>query len=229
MAVQINLPDDDDWEGWVRMTQQLAINLERQKHRAKLASGNTGDNHGNGNNKNNNSNQTGDPMDLDKLHLNKLSPAERGRRQREGLCFYCGKAGHVVSECQETARNTNNHANRGRGRGGNGAGRGGQNYVNPASGYAQPQQQFPSQRYNYAPNYQQFPQQFFPLRGGRSRGGAAPQLRAAGVPAQGAVLGEVDDNDSYDTNPSNGYWGTGSEVDDNSTDIQSQGKGRLLQ
>jgi hypothetical protein len=79
MAVQINLPNNDDWKGWVRMTQQLVINLERQKYRAKLASSNTSDNHGNGNNKNNNSNQTGDPMDLDKLHLNKLSPAKRDR------------------------------------------------------------------------------------------------------------------------------------------------------
>jgi hypothetical protein len=34
-----------------------------------------------------------DPMDLDSKQL------ERQRRRRNGLCFYCGEAGHVAAEC----------------------------------------------------------------------------------------------------------------------------------
>jgi hypothetical protein len=29
----------------------------------------------------------------------KLDPAEKVRRMREGLCYYCGGAGHMTSTC----------------------------------------------------------------------------------------------------------------------------------
>ncbi|XP_057712509.1 uncharacterized protein LOC130929420 [Corythoichthys intestinalis] len=41
-----------------------------------------------------------EPMQLGRT---RLTPGERQRRAREGLCFYCGQRGHVVNNCQVKA------------------------------------------------------------------------------------------------------------------------------
>ena len=51
-----------------------------------------------------NSRSTKDPdaMDVDTIHLKKLSPADRARCVREGLCFRCRKKGHSANECRSS-------------------------------------------------------------------------------------------------------------------------------
>ena len=41
-------------------------------------------------------------MDVDTIRLRKLSPADRARCIREGLCFRCHKKGHSANECRST-------------------------------------------------------------------------------------------------------------------------------
>ena len=41
-------------------------------------------------------------MDIDTIHLKKLSPADRARCIREGLCFRCCKKGHSANECHSS-------------------------------------------------------------------------------------------------------------------------------
>jgi len=96
----------------------------------------------------------GDPMELDAMNSNRggprasTDPVERERRRANGLCYYCGKAGHISRACFERI----NQVGRGRGqneRGGRG-GRGGYNPYNtgPFSyGWYGP----------YAPLYPQYP------------------------------------------------------------------------
>ena len=43
-----------------------------------------------------------DAMDIDTIRLKKLSPADRARCIREGLCFRCRKKGHSANECRST-------------------------------------------------------------------------------------------------------------------------------
>ena len=47
---------------------------------------------------------TNDPnaMEVDTVRLRKLSPADRARCMREGLCFRCRKKGHSANECRST-------------------------------------------------------------------------------------------------------------------------------
>ena len=40
-----------------------------------------------------------DAMDVDTIHLKKLSPADQAWCIREGLCFRCRKKGHSTNEC----------------------------------------------------------------------------------------------------------------------------------
>ena len=40
-----------------------------------------------------------DTMDVDTIHLKKLSPTDRAQCIREGLCFRCHKKGHSTNEC----------------------------------------------------------------------------------------------------------------------------------
>ena len=51
-----------------------------------------------------NSRSTNDPdaMDIDTIHLRKLSPADRAQCIRERLCFRCRKKGHSANECQSS-------------------------------------------------------------------------------------------------------------------------------
>ena len=41
-----------------------------------------------------------DAMEVDAIHLKKLSPADQARCMREGLCFRCRKKGHSVNKCR---------------------------------------------------------------------------------------------------------------------------------
>ena len=43
-----------------------------------------------------------DTMDVDTIHLKKLSLADRACCIREGLCFRCCKKGHSTNECQSS-------------------------------------------------------------------------------------------------------------------------------
>ena len=44
-------------------------------------------------------------MDIDAISLSKLTPMERARCIKEGLCFHCRKKGHSANKCNNT-RNT---------------------------------------------------------------------------------------------------------------------------
>ncbi|OJT11279.1 Retrotransposon-derived protein PEG10 [Trametes pubescens] len=39
------------------------------------------------------------PMEIDAIKHGKVTPEERERRKREGLCFYCGKGAHRMTDC----------------------------------------------------------------------------------------------------------------------------------
>ena len=41
-------------------------------------------------------------MDIDAMSLSKLTPAERARCIKEGLCFRCRKKGHSANKCNNT-------------------------------------------------------------------------------------------------------------------------------
>ena len=47
---------------------------------------------------------THDPnaMDIDPVSLSKLTPTERARCIKEGLCFCCRKKGHSTNKCNNT-------------------------------------------------------------------------------------------------------------------------------
>ncbi len=44
-----------------------------------------------------------DTMDIDTIHLQKLTEVERWRHQTNNLCIYCGGTGHFAYECPEKA------------------------------------------------------------------------------------------------------------------------------
>lgn len=113
VMVQVIQPGRDDWAGWVDLAQKLAANLEGEDHRRKIQKGN-GNGYG-GNPKP----KDPDAMDLDKMRMARMNDEERRRRVAEGLCFRCGRPGHISSAC------TNDRPGRGGGRGGSGgSGRG---------------------------------------------------------------------------------------------------------
>ena len=45
---------------------------------------------------------TKDPnaMDVDRINISRLSPEGRQKRMKEGLCFLCGKKGHMANDRQ---------------------------------------------------------------------------------------------------------------------------------
>jgi len=124
----------------------------------------------------------GDPMELDVMNNNRggprapTDPVERERRRINGLCYYCGKAGHISRTCFERS----NQAGRGRGQGGRG-GRGGRGGYDPYNtgpsnyGWYGP----------YAPPYQQYPP---PPNYGQPNHGQP-------TPAQVAVMNDIPDQE----------------------------------
>ncbi|KAH9901485.1 hypothetical protein C8Q73DRAFT_778918 [Cubamyces lactineus] len=43
-------------------------------------------------------------VEVDAMRRGPLSQTEKDRRRREGLCLYCGKAGHMISKCPNGAK-----------------------------------------------------------------------------------------------------------------------------
>ena len=43
-------------------------------------------------------------MDINVVRLTKLTPEERRKCAKEGLCFCCRKKGHMVSECPDMTK-----------------------------------------------------------------------------------------------------------------------------
>jgi hypothetical protein len=53
------------------------------------------------------------PMEIDAIRRGPISAAEKDRRKRERLCFYCGQPGHNVMNCpnrSERAKRKDNKA-----------------------------------------------------------------------------------------------------------------------
>ena len=91
---QVNLPDDEDYDGWSKMTNSIARNLQQQEHIAKIQQRP---------NMTQNSYQKpnqdpldmGDPMDLSRV---RLSNEDRKYRKDNNLCLACGQKGHFAND-----------------------------------------------------------------------------------------------------------------------------------
>jgi hypothetical protein len=245
LNMQITTPERHDFEGWVRMAQTLAINMEGEDHLRKAASGssNNNQNRGGGNTGSGNGGKAKDPdaMDLDQIRINmaKIPEEERLRRANDGLCFNCGKAGHQARKC----RSPTNPGRGGRGgsrgggqRGGYGGGYGNQGpWQGPPQGYYGPQQggngsyfgsgyqqpwayNGPSNNANANNgNHQGAPARRGGMRGDY-RGGYNPQVRFMNVQNPGRVVGEVDSEDNW-----GGDGQPAAEYDNQSEDYYGQG------
>lgn len=220
LNMQINTPERNDFEGWVKMAQTLAINMEGEDHLRKAASNNNGSQ----NRSNGNGGKAKDPdaMDLDQMRINlaKIPEEEKLRRANDGLCFNCGKAGHQARQCRSPTYP---------GRGGRGGSRGGgqrggyggaYNSQGYPQGYYNPQQggdnnyfggAYQQQRAFNGPgsgNYQGPPTRRGEMRGD-FRGGRNSQVRFLNVQNPGHVVGEVDSVDGWsgDCQPTTDYEG----------------------
>lgn len=123
--VQVVQPERDDWEGWVQLITKLANNREAADFYKNLRSSKGQINGGGGGNTKNGSSGSGttgaahqnnDPMDLDRLNVNRISPEEMKYRITNNLCKRCGGQGHYAVNCTAESRPT--LGGRGRGRGG---------------------------------------------------------------------------------------------------------------
>lgn len=240
VKVQLTLPEDDDWEGWVKACQTLATNAERTEDHQGVTQG--------GHNGGGNKNKDPDAMDLDAIQMSRMSDYERQRRLAEGLCLKCGQAGHVVKYCKNPRNNGSNREGRG-GRGQRG-GRGGGYHNGGNYGYNQQQNggyqgghqggfQGSHQSYGYQNNggnrqgYNQQPQgqrQSFYNQQPQGRGGHAPgqqQQRGGGYQVRQVHFPDEQggENYTYMDLPQPGFVvGEGTQ----SVDSQEQGNGNPL-
>jgi hypothetical protein len=204
---QVDTPDRDNFSEWARVIQELACNLEGEKHLRKVNNGR--------NNANGNPPGYGEPMDIDaiKLAVTKLHPAEYERRMNEGLCLHCGQAGHIMRSCKNAPRTRGNRG-RGGGRGGNqgqhhgsgdgnqqqGGNQGQQNRGTGNQGYGYPQQT-PTSFGGYNGSRQQFGNYF-----GQGQNGypGAQQMRYVAVPNPGFATEIPSGSDDYSQASGNG-------------------------
>jgi hypothetical protein len=226
LGVQVNTPERDDFEAWETMAQTLAVNMEGEDNLRKANSSNN-NNTGNRNGNNGNTAKAKDPdaMDLDQMRVNlaKIPEDEKLRRVNDGLCFNCGKAGHIARNCRSPTNLGRGGRGGQRGGGQRGGGNqrgnfGGYNYGNQGQGHWQgpPQNYFgPQQQPGSGDNsggyfnggYQQQPQwpqtctnyQGQQARRGGTRGGYAggPRVNFMGVTNPGRVVGEVESENNW--------------------------------
>lgn len=91
---QVNLPDDDDFNGWSQMINKIARNLGQQEHIAKIQQLSTNSPYQDLR-PNQDPIDTGDPMDLSRI---KLSESDRKYRKDHNLCMACGQKGHFAKD-----------------------------------------------------------------------------------------------------------------------------------
>ncbi|KAH6632197.1 hypothetical protein F5144DRAFT_85647 [Chaetomium tenue] len=227
LNMQINTPERNDFEGWVKMAQTLAINMEGEDHLRKAASNNNGSQ----NRSNSNGGKAEDPdaMDLDQMRINlaKIPEEEKLRRANDGLCFNCGKAGHQARQCRRPTYPGRSGRGGSRGGGQRGGYGGAYNSQGYSQGYYNPQQggdnnyfggAYQQKRALNGPgnnantgnsgNYQGPPTRRGEMRGD-FRGGRNPQVRFLNVQNPGHVVGEVDSEDGWsgDGQPTTDYEG----------------------
>ena len=91
---QVNLPDDDDFNGWSQMINKIARNLGQQEHIAKIQQLSTNPPYQDLR-PNQDPMDVGDPMDLSRI---KLSESDRKYRKDNNLCMACGQKGHFAKD-----------------------------------------------------------------------------------------------------------------------------------
>ena len=199
---QVPTPARDDWDTWLELVRSLAENIADDENDRQLR--NRGNNSFNNNTNNANKanpqaaaatvSQGGIAMDLDALHLNKVSDEEMQRRLTLNLCKYCGEPGHYAVNC---VKKVANRGGRGRGRGTNQRGRG----AGPTPGSRGPAQQ---QQYPYS-SYHQPPANLTPTFGYSGQALHQPShynpygVRMVDVPNPGWVLGDAASVTSHST------------------------------
>jgi len=115
-------PGVDDWNGWVKVLRGIAENLANLDHQKRLANVNRNDF---SRNRPAADPQGSDPMDLDRVHINKISREEMTYRIANNLCKRCGGSGHYAIQCDgkgSGGRGRGYGVNRGQQRGGIGRG-----------------------------------------------------------------------------------------------------------
>lgn len=93
-------PGHDDINGWIDLLRELSNNLADREFRQRRVPSSMERRE----NASSSPADHGDPMQLDKIGADTpakgpLSTIEKQRRQREGLCRYCGVKGHFVLSC----------------------------------------------------------------------------------------------------------------------------------
>lgn len=235
LNMQVNTPARDDFAGWVKMAQTLAVNLEGEDNLRKVGVGNNNGRSNNNNGGNNGGAKPKDPdaMDVDAMHVNlaKIPEEEKLRRMSDGLCFNCGQAGHLARNC----KNPTNKGQRG-GRGGMRGGHGGQYRQRSGyGGFSYPQSNLPGNNGYHGDGHQQqwqaqaasgsgnfntvYGNQGAPTRRGgmRGRGGfrenLQPRLHFMDVPHPGHIVGEIGSEERWSGYQPSEYGGQGDEYD----------------